>query len=56
MWFLSGDTCNMRRSPDLKSLIPAKKKGFDSTDHFKYCLISPLTVFEKIEEITGREW
>jgi hypothetical protein len=32
---LSGDTCNMRRSPDLKSLRPAKKGGFDSTDHFK---------------------
>ena len=36
---LSGDTCNMRRSPDLKSLRPQRKEDSIQQINSKYCLI-----------------
>ena len=54
---LSGDTCNMGRSPDLKSLTPAKKKDFIQQIISKYCLLSlfdsSLSKFKRLLDVNG---
>src|SRR6478672_13066573 len=53
---LSGDTCNMRRSPDLKSLTPAKKKIlFNRSFQNIVCSLfdSSLSKFKRLLDVNG---
>jgi len=53
---LSGDTCRMCWSPDLKSLTLKKSICCDISSQ-KYCLIPALLgAVDSFQEITGHEW